>query len=57
MCQTQKIKISGDGARMSRTTSFVVLSFLILAEGEKVMSEKGTVLYRNTNFDILTSNS
>ena len=52
MCQTQKIKISGDGARMSRTTSFVVLSFSILSEGEKVMSVKGTVLYRNTNFDI-----
>ena len=52
MCTTQKIKISGDGTRMSRTTSFVVLSFSILSEGEKVMSVKGNVLCRNTSFDI-----
>jgi hypothetical protein len=42
MCHTQNIKISGDGAKMSRNTGFVVLSFSILSEGDKVMSTKGT---------------
>jgi hypothetical protein len=40
---TQEIKISGDGAKMSWQTGFVVLSFSILFEGEKVMSAKGTL--------------
>lgn len=41
MLSTQKVKISGDGAKMSRLTNFVVLSFSLLSEGEKVMSTKG----------------
>jgi hypothetical protein len=42
MCHTHKIKISGDGAKMSRNTGFVVLSFSILSERDKFMSTKGT---------------
>ncbi|CAB3985452.1 Hypothetical predicted protein [Paramuricea clavata] len=41
MLNTQRVKISGDGAKMSRITNFVVLSFSLLSEGEKVMSTKG----------------
>jgi hypothetical protein len=41
MPSTQKVKISGNGAKMSRVTDFVVLSFSLLSEGEKVMSAKG----------------
>lgn len=41
MSCTQSVKISGDGAKMSRITNFVVLSFALLSEGEKVMSTKG----------------
>ena len=37
-----KIKISGDGAKMSRLTSFVVISFSVLNNEEDVMSSKGT---------------
>lgn len=36
-----KVKISGDGAKMSRTTNFMLLSFSLLETGEKVMSSKG----------------
>ena len=36
-----KIKISGDGAKMSRTTNFMILSFSLLQTGERVMSSKG----------------
>jgi hypothetical protein len=53
MLSTQRVKISGDGAKMSRITNFVVLSFSLLSEGEKVMSTKGK--YRHVNniyFDI-----
>lgn len=32
-----KIKISGDGAKMSRSTNFMILSFCLLQTGEKVM--------------------
>ena len=48
MSCTQGVKISGDGAKMSRLTNFVVLSFCLLSEGEKVMSAKGECTYRNT---------
>ena len=41
MCNRQIVKISGDGAKMTRVTNFVVLSFSVLSEGEKVMSAKG----------------
>ena len=37
-----KIKISGDGAKMSRLTSFVVISFSVLNNEEDVMSSRGT---------------
>ena len=47
MQSTPRIKISGDGAKMSRITNFVVLSFSLLSEGEKVMSTKGK--YRHVN--------
>ena len=36
-----KIKISGDGAKMSRSTNFMILSFSLLQTGEKVMSLRG----------------
>lgn len=36
-----KIKISIDGAKMSRTTNFVILSFSLLQNEESVMSSKG----------------
>ena len=38
-----KIKISGDGAKMSRLTSFIVISFSVLNNGEDVMLSRGTV--------------
>jgi hypothetical protein len=41
MSCTQRVKISGDGAKMSRLTNFVILSFSLLSEEEKVMSAKG----------------
>lgn len=36
-----KIKISRDGAKMSRTTNFMILSFSLLQTGERVISSKG----------------
>ena len=36
-----KIKINGDGARMTRNSNFTLLSFPILQTGESVMSAKG----------------
>lgn len=41
MEEPMKVKISGDGAKMSRTTNFMLLSFSLLQTGEKVMSSKG----------------
>ncbi|XP_028417141.1 uncharacterized protein LOC114541415 [Dendronephthya gigantea] len=38
---TIKIKISGDGAVMTRTSNFILLSFSLLQTGENVMSAKG----------------
>ncbi|XP_028418693.1 uncharacterized protein LOC114544180 [Dendronephthya gigantea] len=35
-----KVKISGDGAKMSRTTNFMLLSFALLQTGDRVMSSK-----------------
>ena len=40
MTKTIKVKISGDGAKMSRSTNFMILSFCLLQTGEKVMSSK-----------------
>lgn len=42
---TQRIKISGDGAKMSMLTNFVVVSFAILSDKQKVMSSKGEYTY------------
>ena len=39
--ETIQIKISGDGATMTRNTSFILLSFSILQTGQEVMSAKG----------------
>ena len=36
-----QIKINGDGARMTRNSSFVLLSFSILQTGKQVMTAKG----------------
>ena len=38
---TIQIKISGDGARTTRNSNFILLSFSILQTGESVMSAKG----------------
>jgi len=37
-----EVKISGDGARMSRTTNFLMFSFALLQAKESVMSSKTT---------------
>jgi len=38
--ETIKVKLSGDGARMSRSTNFMMLSFALLQRNEDVMSPK-----------------
>jgi hypothetical protein len=38
---TIKVKISGDGAKMTRLTNFVIISFSILNAEDTVMSSKG----------------
>lgn len=40
---TVKIKISGDGARMSHSSSLFVCSFSLLEEGQHVLSSAGRV--------------
>jgi hypothetical protein len=35
------VKVSGDGAKMTRLTNFIVISFSVLNLGETVMSSKG----------------
>lgn len=40
---TVKIKISGDGARMSHSSSLLVFSFSILDQVQHVLSSTGTV--------------
>ena len=35
-----KVKISGDGAKMSRSSNFMILSFSLLQTAEKVMSSR-----------------
>ena len=42
--QKVNIKISGDGARMTRLTNFVILSYCILDESKDVLSAKGMLL-------------
>lgn len=36
-----RIKLNGDGARMTRNSNFIILSFAILQSGQDVMSAKG----------------
>ena len=36
-----QVKISGDGARMTRNSSFILLSFSLLQAGDDVMSSSG----------------
>ena len=36
-----KIKLSGDGAKMTRITGFIVISFSILNDGDNPLSPKG----------------
>ena len=36
-----RIKLSGDGAKMSRLTNFIVISFSILNSPKEVMKSKG----------------
>ena len=36
-----KVKISGDGAKMTRLTNFIVISFSIINFEKAVMSSKG----------------
>ena len=38
---TVKIKLSGDGARMTRVTNFILFSFTILQSVDDVLSSKG----------------
>ena len=43
---TVKIKISGDGTRMSHSSSLFVCSFSLLEEGQHVLSSAGRVYYK-----------
>lgn len=43
-CAKYKIKISGDGAKMTRLTNFPIMSFAILNDEKSVMSSKGNSL-------------
>ena len=38
---TYKVKLSGDGAKMTRLTGFVIISFSLLNDEDAVMSSKG----------------
>ena len=37
----QKVKISGDGANISRVSNYIVMSFALLSDEKEVMSTKG----------------
>ena len=39
--ETHKVKISGDGEKISRISSYIVMSFSLLADKKEVMSVKG----------------
>ena len=36
-----KVKISGDGARMTRNSNYIIMSFSILQKEEELMSSRG----------------
>ena len=38
-----KVKLSGDGARMSRVSNFILLSFSILQSADDLLSSKGNI--------------
>ena len=43
-----KVKISGDGARMTRNSNYIIMSFSILQKEEELMSSRGAVhMYSN----------
>ena len=42
---TIKVKLSGDGARMSHSINLFVCSFSILDEGQNVLSSAGTYMH------------
>jgi hypothetical protein len=42
-----KIKLSGDGAKMSKLTNFVVISFAVLNKDDDVMASRGIILKGN----------
>ena len=39
--KTIRIKISGDGARMTRNSSFILMTFALIDLGDDVMAAKG----------------
>ena len=39
--QKVKVKISGDGARMTRLTNYVILSYCVLDDSKDVLAAKG----------------
>ena len=50
-----KVKISGDGARMTRLTNFIIISFSILNAEDTVMSSKGAqflMVSVNSGYDL-----
>ena len=48
----EKVKISGDGAKMSRIANFIVLSFSIISDEEQIMSAYGKKALCNAyNYD------
>ena len=53
---TVKIKISGDGARMSHSSSLFVCSFSLLEEGQHVLSSAGRV-YSKLSFSPISTKS
>ena len=40
-----KVKLSGDGAKMTRATNFIVISFSILNDKDATMSSNGEYLF------------
>lgn len=41
----EKIKISGDGAKMSRIANFILLPFSIISDKENIMSAYGNIAF------------
>ena len=47
----QKVKISGNGAKKSRVSNYIVISFSLLNNEKEVMSCKGKLLVSSTSFE------